>query len=79
VRRPERMRLSAGDALFELRLVGCQFPGNATDDYDSNRLVVEGSVRHPVVIGGSPTRNATWAGRRSAGEREWGDEVELGV
>jgi hypothetical protein len=40
------MRLAGRDARFELRIAGYQFPGDATSDYDSNWLVVEGSVRH---------------------------------
>jgi hypothetical protein len=31
----------------EVRIAGYQFPGNATADYDSNWLVIEGTVRHP--------------------------------
>jgi hypothetical protein len=42
-----RMRLAARDTRFELRVVGYQFPGNATAEYDSNWLVIEGAVRHP--------------------------------
>jgi hypothetical protein len=41
------MRLSGRDVRFELRIAGYQFPGDATSDYDSNWLVVEGAVRHP--------------------------------
>src|SRR5262245_17587543 len=41
------MRLEADDVHFELRIAGYQFPDDATSDYDSNWLVVEGSVRHP--------------------------------
>jgi hypothetical protein len=41
------MRLEAGDVWFELRVAGYQFPDNATADYDSNWLVIEGAVRHP--------------------------------
>lgn len=32
---------------IEVRIAGYQFPGNATADYDSNWLIVEGTVRHP--------------------------------
>jgi hypothetical protein len=41
------MRLSGRDVLFDLRFAGYQFPGDATSEYDSNWLVVEGVVRHP--------------------------------
>ena len=40
------MRLTAGDTRFELRIVGYQFPANATAEYDSNWLVVQGSIEH---------------------------------
>jgi hypothetical protein len=41
------MRLAAADTWIELRIVGYQFPGNATGEYDSNWLIVEGAIRHP--------------------------------
>lgn len=41
------MRLASRDTRFELRIVGYQFPGDATAEYDSNWLVIEGSVWHP--------------------------------
>jgi hypothetical protein len=41
------VRLASRDTRFELRIVGYQFPGNATAEYDSNWLVIEGAVRHP--------------------------------
>jgi hypothetical protein len=40
------MRLNAGDVWLELRIIGYQFPNNATADYDSNWLVIAGAVRH---------------------------------
>jgi hypothetical protein len=41
------IRLVHGDTRFELRVVDYQFPDDATSDYDSNWLLIEGSVRHP--------------------------------
>ncbi len=41
------MRLATRDTWFEMRIAGYQFPNNSTADYDSNWLIVEGTVRHP--------------------------------
>lgn len=41
------MLLAVSDLRLELRIVGYQFPDNATAEYDSNWLIVEGTVRHP--------------------------------
>jgi hypothetical protein len=41
------MRLAGRDVRFELRIAGYQFPGDATSDYDSNWLIVEGAAQHP--------------------------------
>ena len=41
------MRLAAGSKRFELRIVGYQFPANATAEYDSDWLVVEVRIGHP--------------------------------
>jgi hypothetical protein len=43
----KKMQLAVGDMAFELRIVGYQFPDEATADYDSNWLVIEGVVTHP--------------------------------
>jgi hypothetical protein len=40
------MQLNSGLNRFQLRLVGYQFPHIANENYDSNWLVVEGSVKH---------------------------------
>jgi hypothetical protein len=41
------VELAVGDMAFELRIVGYQFPDEATADYDSNWLLIEGAVQHP--------------------------------
>jgi hypothetical protein len=41
------MRFAVGNVAFELRVTGYQFPNNATAEYDSNWLIITGSVQHP--------------------------------
>jgi hypothetical protein len=41
------MQLAADDMRFELEVVDYEYPDRTSDDYDSNWLIVEGTVRHP--------------------------------
>src|SRR5262245_19383081 len=41
------MRLAVGETALQLQIVSYQFPGETTADYDSNWLIIEGTVQHP--------------------------------
>ncbi len=44
----KRMHLAVRDSRFELRIARYQFPDDATSDYDSNWLLIDGAIQHPL-------------------------------
>lgn len=81
------MRLVWRDTRFVLRIVGYQFPGNATAEYDSNWLMVEGHIRHPrgdwwfrnpILLTYEVARLSDWLEEVAAGTepRPWCEFIE---